>query len=93
MGNGCETTTAGVLYCFLNQRKSRWKNCKITEMNYEEQGGTQNPNADLMFDKKKNYDCRFTAESRRRFLDQLRLMQRPRLRKTRGTAAAVELGF
>ena len=93
IGNGCETTTAGVMYCFSNQKKSRWKNYKRTEMNYEEQGGTRNPNADLMFEKKRTYSCRFTAESRRLSLDQLRLMQRPRLRKTRGATAAAELGL
>ena len=53
----------------------------------------RNPNADLTFEKKKTYGCRFTAESRRRSLDQLRLIQRPRLRKTRGALAAAELGF
>ena len=69
IGNGCETTTAGVLYYYSNQKKSRWKNYKRTKMNYEEQGGTRNPNADLMFEKKRTYSCRFTAKSRRRSLD------------------------
>ena len=78
----------------MDQREPLWKNYERTEMNYEEQGGTQNPNADLMFEKKRTYSCRFTAESRRRSLDWLRLMQRPRLRKTRGAAtAAAELGL
>jgi len=38
MGNGCETTTAGVLSYFPDQKRSRWKNCEELEMNYEEQG-------------------------------------------------------
>ena len=48
----------------------------------------ENPNADLRCGKAKAYSCRSTAEGRCRFLDRLRLMQRPRSRKTRYSAAA-----
>ena len=50
-----------------------------------------NPSADLRYEKAETYSCRSAAEDRRRSLDRLRLMQRPRLRKTRCSAAAAEL--
>jgi hypothetical protein len=72
-----------------NVRGTAWK------MNYDELRRTQeklaNPNANLRYGKTETYSCRSTAEGRRRSLDRFRLMQRPRLRKTRCSAAAAEL--
>ena len=50
-----------------------------------------NPSVDLRHEKAETYSCRAAAEGRRRYLDRLRLMQRPRLQKTKCSAAAVEL--
>ena len=44
-----------------------------------------------MFEKKRTYSCKFTAESRRRSLVGSRSMQRPRLTEMRCAAAAAEL--
>jgi hypothetical protein len=67
----------------------------VWERNYDELRRTQeklaNPNADLRYGKSETYSCRSTAEGCRRSLDRFRLMQRPRLRKMRCSAAAAEL--
>ena len=88
--NGRKTTTAWVPYYFWIKRgcggrttKKLWWTTKNTEE-------IANPNADLRWGKVKTYGCRSTTEGRRRSLDRLRLMQRPRLRKTRCSAAAAE---
>ena len=80
------------LYTVFRSKKlavQAWK------MNYGElrrtQRNRQTLNADLRYGKEETYSCRSTAEDRRRSLDRLRLMQRPRLRKTRCSAAAAEL--
>ena len=67
-------------------------------MNYDELRRTTkntkelaNPSADLRYKKAETYSCRSVVESRRRCLDRLRLMQRPRLKKTKCSVTAVEL--
>ena len=50
-----------------------------------------NPNADLRCEKARTYGCRSTAEGRRHSLDELRVMQRPQLRRTVSAAAVAEL--
>ena len=86
--SGNKTTTALVIHRFQIKEargtsiedKLRW-----TTKNTEK---LANPNADLRYGKAETYSCRSTAEGRLRSLDRLRLMQRPRLRKTRCAAAA-----
>ena len=53
----------------------------------------KNPNAHLLYGVARAYGGWRVAEVAAVSLDRLRVMQRPRLMKTRGAAAAAELGF
>ena len=48
----------------------------------------EGPNADMRNKKDENYRCRVAVEVHRIFSGQIRLMQRPEVKKTRGSAAA-----
>ena len=67
-----------------------WRNRDETKKNREE---SWNPKCESTVRSSKVLLVPMSSGGRRRSLDQLRLMQRPRLRKTRGAAAVAELGF
>ena len=77
---------------FLDQTWLWWKNYREVEKNNEEQRkNSGNPKCGSTVERCRDLPALRSRGGRRRFSGQVRVMQRPRLTKTRRAAAAAEL--